>query len=365
MASVAPDAPLASQGGDLRRWAGLAAGLGAALVVRQPIPSCLLLAAGVMGWKGMPLTELARVGAGTLAVLAHRRELGLASLGLALVRRGPRGLLDGPSLGWGALVAAHAASEGASPSWITCGLMGMAALLLGSFWPFCTSWLAPDEGWGRRLARTIVALHLLGTAVPHVDPVTFEAWAPLVLFLPGLGAVWAGILALSPHGQGAALQVLWFFEVQLLGVVLLATRSLGGEALGLFVWAAVLPVLVLLASLIPRAGSALGRRGAELVSTAAFASILGVPGTAGFAARFCALSRLVASSPAGLACYVAGLLVVPALIRPLRDQSRETSASIADLAVSTALVAMVVILGLGPALGGGLGQGLWRCAAQP
>ncbi|MBN1424954.1 hypothetical protein JXA88_10390 [Candidatus Fermentibacteria bacterium] len=318
---------------------------------------------GISTVAGVPPVECARLLCALLALIVPHRELVLALVGLALLRRGRNGMLDGPSLGWGMLLAAHAVSTWASPrSPAVFVFLGMAAFLLGGVWPFCASWLASDEGWGRRVGRGVLSIHFLGIVLPSVNPVAVEAWAPWALFMPALGLVWGGALALSPSGQRSSLSLLWFYELQLMALFILGTRGGRPETAVLLLWAIILPMAVLVATQAGSGRSATGHRTAQCAAGFALASLMAVPGLVGFAARFSAVATLLGSSPAGLACYAAGLLVLPALLRPLRDEMRSASLTLRTAATTAAATIGVILLGVLPGLSSGTwrGAGLWR-----
>lgn len=316
----------------------------------------LVVAVGFSAASGQAVETL-RLALAAAAVTLTNQELSLALIGLMLLRSGGRVALDAACLGWGFIAAAHAlAAWTSAQSSLSWAFLGAGAFLLGGLWPFAGSWMAPDEGWGRRIGRGLVALHVIGVALPAV-PVAMEAWAPWAVFIPGVGLLWCAALALSPQGQRCGLTLLWFFELHMIALVSLGTRSSG--SLHLLVWGAILPLLLVRTLAVPRANPSPPGRAARLLASVAIASVLAVPGSIGFAARFTALSGLLSSSPAGLLCYVVGVLLVPAFLRPVRDQLRTASCPTPLMIACCLAAAGILALGIAPGLATRSGSGVW------
>ena len=315
---------------------------------------------GVFAWAGGSLTEVLRLVAALGALATNHAELALALAGLVLLRGNGSAALDGAALGWGFMAAARAAAAWTSPhSPLVCWLLGAGALLLGGVWPFSASWRATDEGWGRRIGRGIIAVHALAVTLPSSNAVVMDVWAPWAVFLPGVGVLWAGALVLVPSRQQSNLTLLWFFELQMMALVCLGTRGLGLSILAVLAWAAILPIAMLLCMAASSRGSAGSSSRERALGGLALASVLGIPGAVGFAARFLAVSSLLSASPAGLVCYVAGLLIVPAFLRPLRDEMLGVRLSNVGLVACGMVSVAVLVLGIAPGLASGDAQPIW------
>jgi hypothetical protein len=201
---------------------------------------------------------------------------------------------------------------------------------------------------------------LLRGVVPVFYPVSFEGWAPLLVFLPGVGVIWAAALSLSEKGQQKSLVLFWFFELQLLAVFVLGSRFLGTSRLPLLIWALLLPLGCLLA-VTAASNRTDGGRLSRVLGLVAIASVLLLPGMIGFAAHFVAVFTLLASSPAGLVIFGIGLLAAPMLLRPVREELRRATTSTAALIAAGIAVVLMVVLGLLPGLASGelSVQSLW------
>jgi hypothetical protein len=328
---------------------------------RLPLGAPLAALAGVCVLTGSPRAEVVRLAMAVGSVASGSVEVALAAAGLMLVRGGPAGTLDGASFGWGMMVAAHAAAVLISPqSPAAFWLLGGGALLLGGIWPFTGSWLAADEGWGRRVGRGILAIHVLANLLPSMNPVAMDAWGPWAVFLPGVGVIWGGVLAMSALGQRSALALLWFFELQLISVFCLGARSTTPGSTAILLWAAVLPVALFLSMTPSSDGLPPRRLLGPWVSGPGLASLMAVPGAVGFPARFLAVSGLLATSPAGLVFYVVGLLAVPVFLRPLREEMRAARPALPGLIACCAMAVGIVLLGIAPGLAvKGCPAGLW------
>lgn len=304
----------------------------------------LVLAVG-KNWGGV-----ARVVAGLLATVVPSHEARLALAGLAVIPRPFRGGLDGVALGWGFLVAASAPLVQRNPqAWFA--LTGVGALLVGGVWPFTGSWLDPAEPWGRTVVRGALALVTVRDAfvrTPHL----MELWAPWAVWGVGAGLLWAAGLVLSPLGQARALRLLWFFELHLILLVQVGTTH-RVDPVPLF-WATTLPVAI---SLLATRGAGRGIRG-KVFGLVAAASFVGLPGVVGFVARFVSLGGLVATSPAGFGLFLAGMLVLPAFLRPLLDRLHGSRCAPVQAVVCAALSLGLVVLGVAPGLLWGRGP-LW------
>jgi len=310
--------------------------------------------------SGVGLWEVARLclAGGVLVIPLLEAKAGIIGI-LLITGMGKRRGLDEASLGWG-LVLASFILDG---TWSGRPLVGFLVLcagvfLLGGFWPATGSWLSGEEGWGRRVGRGVAALSLLLGVLPQMHPILFDAWSPLILFLPGIGILWASALSVSESGQRSSLSLLWFFELQLIVVFVLGTRGGGSERIPLLLWA-VLLVLGCLIAATTRAEGTSGRRPGRLLGLGAAASLLALPGLVGFAARWVSLQFLFSSSPVGFIFYGIGLLGAPILLRPVREEIRESSISTMALIACFAALLGIIIFGLAPGLTGGVIRNAW------
>lgn len=336
----------------------LAAGL--ALMEHAPMVAPLGVFAGFLFLWGRRIWESARVVMAMAAILIHAPEAQLGLLGLLLIGwKEKEARSDEACVGWGILLGAFLFVRTVRHDSLPLMLFSVAGtFLVAGVWPATGSWLFGSEGWGRRVARGALALSLLGWTLPRIYPVSFDAWAPLLIFLPGMGVLWAAGLAASEAGRRAPLSLLWFFELQLMMVFVLGSRWLGIHYLPLALWAALLPVICLVVLTTPRKE----RQGGFVVhgiGLVPVASLLALPGLVGFAYRWVALSSMLNSSPAGFVVFVLALLVAPVFLRPVRAQLREASLEGTAWAVCLVAVLGIVLFGLYPGLYQGTEDGAW------
>ena len=338
------------------RWALSVIGLvGAVVVVKtSPVASALMVFGSVVFLAAASYEVFFSAVLAVAAILVPAMEAKIALMGLVIIQgASKRRIVDESSVGWGFVLTGIILKEHWSGDILFhFALTVLGVFLLGGFWPATGSWLADNEPWGRRVARGILALVLLRDTVPVFYPVSFEAWAPLLVFLPGIGVLWAAALSLSEKGQQRSLVLFWFFELQLLGVFVLGSRFLGTSRLHLLVWALLLPLCCLIVVTTGR-NSANGRRWGRLLGLVAVASILLLPGLIGFAASFLAVFTLLVSSPAGLVIFGIGVLAAPMLLRPVREDLRQATPEPTALVAAGIALLLIVVLGLFPGLAKG------------
>jgi hypothetical protein len=320
----------------------------------SPIGSALLVFGGIVVLAKAGYGVFVSAVLGFAALVVQPIEAKIALVGLVVLQgASKRRMVDESSVGWGLVLLGIILKElWSGDIRLHFALTVLGVFLLGGFWPATGSWLAENECWGRRSARGILALVLMQSTVPLFYPVSFEGWAPLLVFLPGVGVLWAAALSLSEKGQQRSLVLFWFFELQLLAVFVLGSRYFGASRLHLLVWALLLPLGCLLAvtGVTERTD---GRRWGRLLGLVAVASLLLLPGLIGFAAGFLAVFTLLASSPAGLVIFGIGFLAAPMLLRPVREELRRATPESAGLAAAAIAVLLMVALGLLPGLAKG------------
>lgn len=337
-------------------WALFVVGLVVAgLVVKtSPIGSALVVFGSIVVLATVRYEVFVSSVLALAAIVVPAMEAKIALIGFVIIQGATkRRMIDESSVGWGLVLTGFILKEHWSGDILLhFSLSVLGIFLLGGLWPATGSWLGANECWGRRVARGVLALVLLRNTVPMFYPVSFEAWAPLLVFLPGIGVLWAAALSLSEEGQQRSLVLFWFFELQLLAVFVLGSRLLGASRLPLLIWALLLPLGCLLAVTTVSSKTDGGRWG-RILGLLAVASLLLLPGMIGFSANFVAVLTLLASSPAGLVIFGIGLLAAPMLLRPVREELRRATPSPAALVAAAIAVVFMVGLGLLPGLANG------------
>jgi len=305
---------------------------------------------GLMIISGFDYFDFIRLLAAAVVVSIPDPRMKLAVLGLLLLD-GSRGRLksDEASIGWTLLLASRIVADSSRISNDMGALTGIfGVFLLAGIWPISWSWLRTDEPWGRRISRSLIGLYLLYDLVQRFYPLAFDTWAPLILFLPIIGIIWASGLLISGRCDAAPYRMLVSFETQLLAIFILSVRSIDESLFALAFWSLLLSIACIW-SATRREGCYSRGMMTRLIGLGGVATILAVPILAGFPYRWLALSALLFSSPAGFAGFLIGMILLPLTLRPIQDQLRSATPGASLIAAILALGGSIFI-GIVPGL---------------
>ena len=305
---------------------------------------------GLMLISGLGYFDLLRLISAAVVVSVTDPRIQLALFGLLLLDGSLNRLHgDEASVGWILLFASWIFTGSPVVSRTVGALFAIAGVfLIAGVWPVTWSWLRHDEPWGRRIARSLLGLFLLHTMMIRFYPVSFDTWAPLILFLPVVGIIWASGLLVSGKGDAAPYRLLVSFETQILAVFILSVRQMGLPVIASAFWA----VLLSLACIWSATRIEGGRPRpilSRIVGLGGVATFLAVPGLAGFPYRWSVLSTLLFSSPAGFVGFLLGMILLPLTLRPIGDLLRTATPAPSFIAALLALGGSI-ILGILPGL---------------
>jgi len=324
-----------------------------------PLGAPILGFGGLMVISGLGYFDLIRLLAAAVIVSVSDPLIQLALFGLLLIDGRIDGLQgDEASVGWTLLLGSWILIESPIVSRDVGALIGIAGVfLLAGIWPVSWSWLRNNEPWGRRTSRTLLGLYLLHSYLGQYYPLVFDTWAPLILFLPLIGILWASGLLVSGKGDAAPYRLLISFETQILAVLILSVRNVDAPLIASAFWSVLLALACIWSATRVERGHPRPMI-TRIIGLGGVASLLAIPGLAGFPYRWSALSALLYSSPAGFAGFLLGMLLLPLSLRPIRDLLRSATPASSLVAAVLALVGSI-LLGIAPGFVMGAADSIW------